>query len=99
MLKKLKKYEEITDRLEIEITEYLTKISRQDVSKTVSVRIRSVMNVCNDLERIGDIFYQMSKVLERKDSDKSYFTPEQRDGINQMIVVTEEAFWLCQRDY
>ena len=66
LMKKLKKTEEVTDRLEIEITEYLTKISKLDVSNKMSIRIRTIMNICNDLERIGDIFYQMSKTVERK---------------------------------
>jgi len=92
MLKKLKKYEEITDRLEIEITEYLTKISRQDVSNTLSVKIRSIMNVCNDLERIGDIYYQMSKSLERKIEDKIWFNQHQRDRLNQMFDLVDKAF-------
>ena len=92
LMKKLKKYEENTDRLEIEITEYLTKISREDVSKGLSVRIRSIMNVCNDLERIGDIFYQMSKTIERKVEAKVWFNQHQRDRLIEMFALINEAF-------
>ncbi len=92
MLKKLKKYEDITDRLEIEITEFLTKISREDVSNNLSVRIRSIMNVCNDLERTGDIFYQMSKTIERKLEGKIWFNQHQRDRLNEMFGLVDEGF-------
>ena len=91
MLKKLKKYEEITDRLEIEITEYLTKISKLDVSNRMSIRIRSLMNICNDLERMGDIFYQMSKSIERKIEDKIWFNQHQRDRLKEMFGLVNEA--------
>jgi len=61
MLKKLKKYEKITDKLEVEITEYMTKLSSQEITPKTSLRLRSTLNICNDLERIGDIYFQISK--------------------------------------
>lgn len=92
MLDKLEKYEEITDRVEVEIADYLGETARLEMSDEASVQMRSMLNISTDLERIGDIFFQMGKALEKKDNDKHYFTPEQRDGINSMITVTEEAF-------
>lgn len=92
MLDKLEKYEEITDRVEVEIADYLGETARLEMSDEASIQMRSMLNISTDLERIGDIFFQMSKALEKKDRDKNYFTPEQRDGINAMIKLTEEAF-------
>jgi len=92
MLKKLKKYEKITDRLEIEITEYMTKLYNQEITAKTSLRLRSILNVCNDLERIGDIYYQVSKTIERKIEEKDYFLPEQRENINLMINSVDHAF-------
>jgi phosphate:Na+ symporter len=92
MLKKIAKYEEITDRVEVEVGDYLGKTSRLEMSDEASRQMRGMLNISTDLERIGDIFYQMSKALEKKDHDKQYFTPEQRKGINKMIDATEKAF-------
>ena len=92
MLAKLERYEEITDRVEVEIADYLGETARLEMSDDASVQMRSMLNISTDLERIGDIFFQMSKALEKKDQDNHYFTPEQREGINKMIVITEEAF-------
>ena len=92
MLKKLKKYEEITDSMEIEITEYITKLADQEITQKTSIRLRSILNVCNDLERIGDIYYQISKTFERKIEDKTYFLPEQRENLNTMIGLVDQAF-------
>ena len=92
MLTKLEKYEEITDRVEVEIADYLGQTARLEMSTEASIQMRGMLNITTDLERIGDIFYQIGKALEKKDGDKKYFTPEQRDGINKMIAVTNEAF-------
>ncbi len=92
MLKKLKKYEEISDDIEIEITEYITKLANQELTPKTSLRLRSVINVCNDLERIGDIFYQISKTVELKNEEQAYFTPGQRQNINTMLDKIDDAF-------
>lgn len=92
LLKKLKKYEKITDRIEIEITEYVTKISNKELTQDTSLQMRSILNICNDLERIGDLFYQISKTIEKKIEDRDYFLPEQRENLNQMFVKVDAAF-------
>ena len=92
MLKKLAKYEEITDKIEIELTEYLTKLSKEEVTRRISIRIRSILNVCNDLERIGDIYYQMSKTIEQKIEQKIWFNQHQRDRLAEMMALIDEGF-------
>jgi len=89
---KLHKYEDITDRMEIEITEYITELSKSEITPRTSIRLRSILNVCNDLERIGDIYFQISKAIEAKNDEKKYFTPEQRGSLNEMIELVDEAF-------
>ena len=92
LLKRIAKYEEITDNMEIEITEYITKLSNQEITPSTSKTLRIILNICNDLERIGDIYYQISRTLEQKIENKNYFTPEQRANLNQMIDLVNEGF-------
>ncbi len=92
LLKKLKKYEKITDNMEIEITEYITKLSNEEVTPQTSLRLRAILNICNDLERIGDIYYQVSKSMENKIDNRYYFTPDQRNNLNAMLDKLTEAF-------
>lgn len=63
-LKKIAKREQITDNIELEVSDYLTKISSDTLSDEATVRIRSMHSMINDLERIGDLYYQMSKTFE-----------------------------------
>ncbi|MCB9260972.1 MAG: Na/Pi cotransporter family protein [Flavobacteriales bacterium] len=90
--KKISKYESITDRIEIEIAEYITKLSDKEITPETSVKLRSFLNIANDLERIGDIYFQMAKTLERKNEEKKYFLPEQRENLLAMQQLIKEAF-------
>ncbi len=92
ILEKIAKYEDITDRVEIEVANYLNKLSESELSEETAARIRSMNSTVNDLERIGDIFYQMSKSIERKDDQKIYFLPEQRNNIATMFDLVDDAF-------
>ncbi len=92
MYKKIHKYEEMTDRFEVEIAEFLEKVAKNEMSEQSSIQVRSMLSIANDLERIGDIFYQMSKGLERKDENKVYFEPKQRENINSMLDLVDNAF-------
>ena len=92
MLKKLSKYEKITDDFELQITEYVTRLANQEMTKRTSNSLRSYLNICNDLERIGDLYFQLSKILERKLDEKIYFIPEQRDELNYLFTLIERAF-------
>ncbi len=91
LLERIKKYEEITDRMEIEIAKYLTKVSENEMSESTSNKVRSLLSIINDLERVGDICYQMSKVIERKAERKIWFTPEQRTNVQKMFVLADDA--------
>ena len=59
-LDKIKKYEEITDRMEIEIAKFLTHISETVGSKEGSKKISAMLRIIDNLESIGDSIYHIS---------------------------------------
>ncbi len=92
LFEKIAKYEEITDRVEIEVANYLIKLSEGGLSEETAARIRAMNSTVNDLERIGDVFFQMSKSIERKDEQKIWFDPDQRNNLGKMFDLVDEAF-------
>ncbi|WP_107037269.1 Na/Pi cotransporter family protein [Brumimicrobium mesophilum] len=92
LIDRIAKYEEITDRVEVEVANYLGKISEGELSVDTAIRIRGMNSIVNDLERIGDVFYQVSKSLERKSEDKIWFTPHQRERLAELFDLVDEAF-------
>ena len=92
LLQKLEQYEEITDRIENEVSEFLSKVNDSDLSSKASEEIRSILTIISELENIGDVYYSISKNLERKIENKLYFIPSQRNNLLKMISIVEKLF-------
>ena len=92
LLKKMREYEEVTDHMEQEISEYLMKVtSSGTLSDTSTIKVTSLLSAVNDLERIGDIFFQMSKDVERILKTDKKFKNKQVKNIQEMMGLVDEA--------
>lgn len=80
---KLQKYEDISDRMEMEISNYLSKASQGELSARASRRVRMMLHIANYLERIGDIYVEISRNLSHRKEQKAYFIPEMRSRVIQ----------------
>jgi phosphate:Na+ symporter len=91
-LAKIREYEELTDHLEEEISRYLLDVSGVGtLSNNTSQRITSLFGIINELERVGDIFFQMSKDIDHKIQDDIQFTDEQITGLKEMQDLIDQA--------
>ncbi|MBS1583831.1 MAG: Na/Pi cotransporter family protein [Bacteroidetes bacterium] len=98
LLERIAKYEDITDRIEVEVSRFLTKTSTEARDEAVSERIRGMLGIIGDLERVGDILFQMSKSLERKNDERLWFSPEQRQNLLDTMALVEKAFTVMLRN-
>ena len=89
---KIKKHEDIADRMELEIADFLVRISREKVSQEVSRDLRGMLRMISNLEKIADIVYKMSITIQRKNADKAWFTQKQRDNLKQLMDTLNIAF-------
>ena len=89
---RLEKYEEITDKIEIEISTYLSKLSKNEMSVRLSEEVQHMLSASSDLESVGDIYYQIGKAVEIKNEKKHWFNQEQRDGLKEMNLLVDRAF-------
>lgn len=96
--KKLEKYEDITDRIELEIIEYLGRVAQLPMGRDASRKMGAVLAVASDLESIGDIYFQLSKVLEKKENEKVWFSPDQRVKLIELIDKVNEAFTVMNKN-
>lgn len=91
-LNKIAKREEITDRLEIEIAEYLVKVSENSTLSADAVRrVRSMQSIINDLERVGDLYFQMSKSFERLMENGQELPEEALEELREMLDAVHDA--------
>jgi phosphate:Na+ symporter len=92
LLEKVSKYEEITDRVEVEITTFLIKISRKQLSSQAAEELRRMRLVSSEVEKIGDVCFKMGSLLAEKKKEKIYFTPSQRSDLFEMFKLVNNAF-------
>ncbi len=92
LLTRIRTYEEITDRMEQEISKYLIDIATAGTLSAQSTkRVTSLLSVINDLERIGDIFFQMSKDVDRSIQNELPFKDKQISNLIGMLDLIDEA--------
>ncbi|WP_416885491.1 Na/Pi cotransporter family protein [Marinospirillum sp.] len=90
--KKVRKLEKATDQLEIEISDYLVRISeRSHLERNLTERIRNMQSMINDLERIGDIYHQIAKLTERLHESQADWPEDASQEIKVMMEALEKA--------
>ena len=89
---RIEKYESITDHMEIEIADYLTKVSEGRLSVESKIDIQRMMRVCSELESIGDSCFNLARTMSRKRQYATEdFTEKQYQHIHSMMGLTSEA--------
>ena len=91
LFERIKKYEEISDRMENEIGRYLGAVSDAHLSDDSMMKIRSMLRQIGELESIGDSCFNLARVIRRKRDNKIAFTEEQEAGFSQMNALVDEA--------
>jgi phosphate:Na+ symporter len=88
---RLAKYEEIIDRMEIEIANYISKISESGLSGTGSVRVKSMLRIIDELESISDVCFNIGLNLEKKRNENIEFSPVMNENILRMFSLVNLA--------
>lgn len=91
LFERIKKYEDISDNMEIEIGKYLENVSDAHLSDDTKGKIRHMMREISELESIGDACYNLARILLRKSESADDFTPEQNAAIEKMMRLTDNA--------
>lgn len=72
---KIRDREDITDRLQNEITNYMAKLGQYRLSQDSADKVKGMIRMANDLERMGDIFYKLA-INKRKQDEQKKQMPE-----------------------
>ncbi len=88
---KIEKYEDILDRMEEEIAAYLTKISESELSHYGSLKLKTMYELIDDIESIGDTCFNMAKAIMRKHEGNHKFPEDTSANIKKMFALIDEA--------
>ena len=89
---KLVKYEEISDRIEYEIAQFLNAVSSDEVSEKTSKEIKAMYKVIGELESLGDSGETISRILSRRNIHKKEFDVDSIKKLNQMTDLVGKAY-------
>ena len=91
LFSRIEKYENISDSMELEIANYLNKVSEGRLSSESKLEIRGMLREVTEIESIGDSCYNLARTINRKRSGGNDFTEKQYEHIHQMMQLTDDA--------
>lgn len=92
LFSRIEKYESITDKMEVEIAEYINQVIDGHLSIESKTEIQRMLRVVSEMESIGDACYNLARSINRKrQHSQDDFTDKQYDNIDAMFDLVEEA--------
>lgn len=88
---RIEKNEALTDRMELELTKYLTSINSAELSAAGSQRVSSLLRIVDNLESIGDDIFQMAMQRKNKRETAVHFDQGLNDNLAHMTQLVQDA--------
>lgn len=79
------------DRIEGQMSNYLSNLSENKLSRSGSRLVKGMMIMSNNLESMADICYKITKTIEYKNLQKAWFTQDQRNHLSRMFAMVDKA--------
>lgn len=91
LFSRIQKYEQISDRMEIEIGTYLNRIAEGRLSPEGKMRISGMLRIVSEIESIADGCYNVAKTLDRKNQNHVEFNDKVMHEIDNMYEMVGET--------
>ena len=88
---RLEKYEDISDRMQLEISNYLRRCSEGRLSNEAKSHVVAMLNIASEIESIADCCYRSAKILVRKSEQSIEFDNIIIENIDSMFSYVKEA--------
>lgn len=88
---RVEKYESISDRMEVEIANYLTLVAEGRLSSESKEEIRIMLRAVTEIESIADSCNNLARSIKRRNDGKSVFSDEQNHAIDAMFILLDKA--------
>ena len=88
---KIEQYEASSDRMEVEIANYLSEVSEGHLSLESKVALQSMLREISEIESIGDACYNMARAVSRKFKSEDDFTEEQYARVREIMSLCDTA--------
>ncbi len=86
---KLQQLEDESDRVEVEIADYLTKVSK--LSTENSQRVRAMFKIVSEIESVADSVLNVAKAIYRRNEQNISFPEELSNKLQHMFSLVDES--------
>lgn len=91
LFSRIQKYESISDRMEVEIARYLTKVADGRLSDDSKHRIQKMLRVISEIESVSDGCHNIARTIARKQENNAIYTSEMDNNISIMMDLVDKA--------
>ena len=92
LYKKLEHYEQVTDRIELEIAKFLDQVKNGVISDESARRIQAMYKIISELESIGDSGFNIARILQRRNIHSMKFDEQMIKKLNYMVDLLNQGF-------
>ena len=89
---RLVKYEEIADRMEYEIAQFLNALPEDSISEDTRTETKRMYKIIGELESLGDSGEAIARILMRRNSHNRTFTEEQKQKLGAVLNVLDKCY-------
>ena len=89
---RLVKYEEISDRIEYEIAQFLNAMPEDSISDETRTESKRMYRIIGELESLGDSGETIGRILSRRNSHEKSFSEEQVANLNKILTAVDNAY-------
>jgi len=88
---RLLKMEDESDQIEVEIADYLTKVSESRLTSENSQRVRAMFKIVSEIESVADSILNVSKAIQRRHEQGVVFPDEINRNIKHMFTLVDSS--------
>lgn len=89
---KIEHYEQITDKIELEIANYLNNVSEGELSEESGRRLQAMYKIISEIESLGDSGYNIARILNRLRVHRKNFSDDVCEKLDHMFDLLDRAF-------
>ncbi|MBP5561043.1 MAG: Na/Pi cotransporter family protein [Muribaculaceae bacterium] len=88
---RIEKYEEISDKMEYDIANYLHDVSDAHLSDETKAKMRAMLREISEIESIGDSCFIIARILNRYNTSKERFSGYHIKNIKTMMGLVDKS--------
>ncbi|MCQ2236794.1 MAG: Na/Pi cotransporter family protein [Bacteroidales bacterium] len=95
---KIKKYEDLSDNVEVEIANYLTKVNQGKLSDVGRRRNKAMLKIVGEIESVGDANFSIARLINRVRTQNLTMPPVIKEKLFMMLDLVDRSLDVMDRN-